>query len=113
MSIFKDQWAYDFSCERSLLEICEIFNAFGPWQWHMRENYMFGSYLNARPEDGLHLRIHEYPQAFFRDDLTHGFKSLIEISSDSLFKRREIDALFHRLLRQILATGVREIEPYD
>ena len=114
MTYLKAQWAYKFSCQHSLEEICDTFNASGPWTWQMRENYMYGSYLNSRPADGLHLRLHEYPQAFFKPDWSdQGFASLIQIESDCPFQKAEVDDLFHHLLGQIIATEIIEIEPYD
>ena len=114
MTDFKANWAYNFISEKSLEEIVDIYNASGPWQWQQRESYMFGHYINTRPGAGLHIRIHEYPQAFFGTDRQEeGFSALIQIESDSVFLKLDVDAIFLRLLQRINATEVREIEPYD
>ena len=42
-----------------------------------------------------------------------GFSALLEIRAESMATRFEIDAVFRRLLQEIDATNVTEIEPYD
>ena len=60
----KADWAYDFACDHPLETIAATFNDAGPWQWQLRDSYIYGDYLNTRPATGVHLRIHEYPQAY-------------------------------------------------
>ena len=112
MSI-KADWAYDFSCDQPLEAICAVFNVASPWQWQVRDNYMYGDYLNTRPAASVHLRVHEYPQAFFKGPREKGFSALLRIEADSLVEQGELDTVFRGLLSKIMATDITEIEPYD
>ena len=114
MTYFKANWAYNFSCNRSLEEICEIFNATGPWKWEMRDSYIFGYYLNTRPADGLHFRVHAFPQAFIgQADDEESFSALLQIKSETAFEKVEMDGIFRKLIDRIMAIDIKEVEPYD
>ncbi len=114
MSI-KAEWAYDFSCDQSLEEICKVFNDLGPWQWQMRESFIYGYYLNTRPAQGAHFRVHEYPQAFIKGRGTReeGFSALLRIESDSQLTKEDVDPIFRGLLGKVMAKDIMDIEPYD
>jgi hypothetical protein len=109
----KADWAYDFSCDRPLDAIGAVFNDAGPWQWQLRDSYVYGDYLNTRPARGVHLRVHEYPQAFIQGPREKGFSALLRIEADSLAEKVEIDAVFRGLLTRVMAEEITEIEPYD
>lgn len=109
----KAEWAYDFSCSQSLETICNIFNEAGPWNWQLRDNYIFGNYINTRPGEGLHFKVNEYPQAFFKGPREEGFTALLRIESNSQLERKEVDAVFRKLLEKIRAADIADIEPYD
>lgn len=109
----KADWAYDFSCDQSLEAMCAVFNAAGPWQWQLRDSYVYGDYLSTRPATGVHLRVHEYPQAFFKGARDEGFSALLQIETNSLADKTEVDAFFQGLLSRVTATDITEIEPYD
>lgn len=113
MTYFKANWAYYFYCIHALEEICKLFNADRTWQWQLRESYVFGSYINSRPTDDLHIRIHEYPLPFGEDQEEIGFSALIQIKVDSALEKSEVDRVFLELLNVIEATEIQEIEPYD
>ena len=109
----KAAWAYDFACDQSLEAIGTAFNAAGPWRWQVRDSYMYGDYLNTHPATGVHLRVHEYPQAFITGPREEGFSALLQIEDDSQVDKAEIDEIFRGLLSVIRATDVKEIEAYD
>ena len=109
----KADWAYDFSCDQLLETICAIFNTAGPWKWQVRDSYMYGSYLNTRPAAGVHVGVHEYPQAFIKGPREKGFLALLQIEADSLVEKIEVDGVFRGLLSRVMATDITEIEPYD
>jgi hypothetical protein len=113
----KAYWAYDFLCDRPLESLLALFNEAGPWQWEMRESAWYGDYLNARPSDGVRVRIHEYPQTgeggVFVGLRDKGFSALLQIEADSPATQAEIDQVFRELLTRAPATGITEIEPYD
>lgn len=106
-----NRWAFNFQCNQSLDEICSSFNASGPWQWDVRENYVFGDYLNTRPEEGLRLRVHFFPQGFVQNKT--GFSALLELEEDSTLTQRAVDDTFRKLLSQIQAQDIKAVEPYD
>jgi hypothetical protein len=109
----KADWAYDFSCDQPLEAIGAVFNDAGPWQWQLRDSFVYGDYLNTRPASGVRLRVHEYPQAFVKGPREKGFTALLQIEADSLAEQAEIDAVFRGLLARVMAQGITEIEPYD
>ncbi|MEZ4769672.1 MAG: hypothetical protein R2844_14730 [Caldilineales bacterium] len=110
---FKANWAYDFSCDQSLEEILAVFNDTGPWQWQLRDSYVYGVYLNTRPMEGVHVRVHEYPQAFINGPREEGFLALLQIDNDSLAEKEDVDGVLLELLSRVSAAAINEIEPYD
>ena len=110
---FKANWAYDFSCNQSLEEVIAVFNDIGPWQWQLRDSYMVGSYLNTRPMEGMHVRVHEYPQSFLKGPREKGFLALLQLEDDSAAEQEDVDRMFRELLNRVMATDINEIEPYD
>jgi hypothetical protein len=110
-------WAYDFRCDRPIEAVLAAFNAAGPWQWQLRESAVYGDYLNCRPQEHVRLRVHEYPTAgeygVFVGLRDKGFCALLEVGVASGAARAEIDGAFLRLLQEIDAADVVEIEPYD
>lgn len=106
-----NRWAFDFQCDQSLDDICSTFNASGPWQWDVRENYVFGDYLNSRPEEGLRLRVHFFPQGFAQNK--SGFSALLELEANSPLTQSAVDGAFRKLLAQVQARKIKAVEPYD
>jgi hypothetical protein len=82
----KAYWVYDFACDLSLEAILGIFNEAGPWHWQLRESAWYGDYLNARPAQGVRVRVHEYSYAgaggTFMGLREAGFSALLQIESD-------------------------------
>ncbi|MCB0664655.1 MAG: hypothetical protein KDC80_02480 [Saprospiraceae bacterium] len=113
MISFKFNWAYQFYSDHGLEEIGNILNISGQWQWQFRDSYIYGNYLSTRPSDDLHVRIHEYPLPFGKEQEESGFTALIQIKADSDLEKSEVDRVFRELLNLIEATEIQEIEPYD
>lgn len=113
MTSFKFNWAYQFYCDHGLEEIDNILNTSGLWQWQFRDSYIYGNYLSTRPSDDLHVRIHEYPLPFGKEQEEIGFTALIQIKDNSALQKSEVDRVFLGLLNMIEATEIQEIEPYD
>jgi len=111
-----EHWAYDFTCDRPIDAILAAFNEAGPWQWELRENTIYGSYLNTRPQTGVRAQIHEYPftgpYGAFTGLHARGFNALLEVRTGSGAARSEIDGVVRTLLGMVGATNVAEIEPY-
>ena len=110
-------WAYDFVCDQPIEALLASLNAAGPWRWGQRESGVFGDYLNTRPQAGVRLRVHFYPQmgdyGMFTGLRDKGCSALLEIEADSAATKPEIDLVFRGLLQIIAATDIIEIEPYD
>ena len=113
----KAYWAYDFACDRSLADILAAFNAAGPWQWDLHESAWYGDYLNARPLDGVRVRVHAYPQAgeggVFVGLRDKGFSASLQIEAECSATQAEVDEVLRRLLNRVSAEDLKEIEPYD
>jgi hypothetical protein len=121
------KWAYDFATGKPIEGILAAFNAAGPWQWELRESVIFGDYLSCRPEEHVWVRVHEYSQMgrgpvplFATEHFLasagrpgKGFAASLQIGTEEMAKRSEIDQIFRRLLKDINARNVSEIEPYD
>jgi hypothetical protein len=114
---FKAYWAYDFACDRSMERMLAIFNGAGPWRWEQRESAWYGHYLNTSPAAGVRVRVHEYPQAgesgVFMGLRDKGFSALLQIEVECPATQAKIDEAFRRLLSNVNATEISEIEPYD
>ena len=112
--MLKAYWAYDFDCDLSIEAILAAFNSIGPWQWVLSESSVYGDYLNCRPKEHVRVRLHEYPQMLFVGfSRGEGFSALLEIRPEAVATQFEIDGVFRRLLREIDAINITEIDPYD
>jgi hypothetical protein len=100
-------WAYDFTFDRSLEALLAALEATGSWAWQGRDSHWYGSYLNSRPEPGLRVRIHHFP------DQLRPFSALLELQPDAAAKRAAVDTVFRALLASAGARDLRAIEPYD
>jgi hypothetical protein len=113
----KAYWAYDFACDRLLEGLLADFNETGPWRWELHESAWYGDYLNARPTEGVRVRVHEYPQVgdggSFVGLRDKGFSALLQIEADSSVTQAEVDGVFRGLLTKAGAIDIKEIEPYD
>ncbi len=104
--------AYSFTCQYSsttalLLRLRELTD----WDWKMGDSYWYGDYIVCKPFPGVRIRIVDFPESTER-----GWKY------DSDVRRRapqcatpmsEIDQAFRKLLAQIPAEDVKEIEWFD
>jgi hypothetical protein len=106
------RWAFHFRSDQSLDDICETFNAAGPWEWSGRESYIFGDYLNSRPEEGVRLQVHYFPQAFVQKPAREGYHALLEVPTGSS-SQKVVDDTFRKLLTKVSARDIQSIEPYD
>jgi hypothetical protein len=106
------RWAFRFQSDKSLDDILDIFNAQSSWEWSGRESYIFGDYLNCRPEEGVRLQVHHFPQAFVQKPAREGYHALLEVPAGSS-SQKVVDATFRKLLTQVPARDIQSIEPYD
>lgn len=113
----KAYWANDFACDRQLDDLHVVFNAAGPWRWELHDSAWYGDYLNTRPTQGVHVRVHAYPQTgeggTFVGLRDRGFSALLQIEAGSLAAQDEVDSVFRGLLSKAGTKEITEIEPYD
>jgi hypothetical protein len=98
-------WAYEFRCKQPLEAILDILIETSPWDWHLRDSYWYGDYLNSRPMQGVRIRIHEWPES--------RYTILLQINSESPADRSIIDESIKVIFDKIEAKNVCETEPYD
>lgn len=101
----KAYWAYEFVCDKPIEDMLVIMNQAGPWMWSPRDSHWYGDYLNARPVQGVRVRIHEWPES--------KYSVLLQIESDSQARQSTIDGIMQELLGRLQARHVVETEPYD
>ena len=98
-------WSYEFQCKQSLEAILDILIETSQWDWHLRDSYWYGDYLNSRPMQGVRVRIHEWPES--------RYTILLQIDSESTADRLIIDESIKVIFDKIEAKNVCETEPYD
>ncbi len=101
----KAYWAYEFVCDELIEDMLVRLNRAGPWRWSPRDSHWYGDYLNARPVEGVRVRIHEWPES--------KYTALLQIESDSTAEQSAIDRIMQDLLGRLKARQVVETEPYD
>ncbi|MCH8961794.1 MAG: hypothetical protein IH820_10865 [Bacteroidetes bacterium] len=101
----KAYWAYEFVCDEPIEDMLVRLNSAGPWRWSPRDSHWYGDYLNARPVEGVRVRIHEWPES--------KYTALLQIESDSTAEQSAIDRIMQDLLGRLKARQVVETEPYD
>jgi hypothetical protein len=121
----KAYWAYAFRCDGSLELIEDVWNNAGPWQWQLRDSAWYGDYLNARPVEGVRVRVHEFPQQASEAgvfvgpsaeegvDYNRGFSVLLQIQPGSPATQADVDAVVSQLLSLVNAQDIRTVDPYD
>ena len=103
--------AYAFTCEYSSTDTLLLrLNALGGWQWSQGDSHWYGDYLACRPFPGVRIRICDFPG---RSDEGYTYDSDLRITSECTTPMAEIDAAYRKVLEQIPAVNVREIEPFD
>lgn len=114
-------WACALTCSSEIEDILLAWNEAGPWRWELRERYFFGTYLNARPAEGLRIQLHEFSQdgGFYTGPGTvdgfrydRGYTVQFELPPNCLMGKEEINEVFRGLLDAIAAENVNTIDPY-
>jgi hypothetical protein len=103
--------AYSFICQYnttgSLLQrLAEI----GGWDWEMGDCHWYGDYLACRPFKGVRIRIVDFPD---RAEEGYRYESDIRISPECRTPMTEIDEAYRKVLAQIPAQDVKEIDWFD
>jgi hypothetical protein len=107
--------ACEFYSEMSLDDMLKVLNRKGPWKWSMHDSFWCGDYLVCRPEQGVRVRIH-YPAESVAPNRQHPkgyYTGTFSVDTGAAATPDSIDRIFRKLLTQLHAQKVREIEYYD
>jgi hypothetical protein len=104
--------AYSFVCQYSstdklILRLRELSN----WDWRIGDSAWYGQYLACKPYSGVRIRIVDFPES-----ASGGWKYDSDIrrrSPECTTPMTEIDEAYRKLLAQIPAEEVKEIEWFD
>lgn len=77
------------------------------WQWRTGDSHWYGDYLAAQPFPGVRIRIVDFP---VRAGNGYRYESDIRIGKESTTSMAEIDAAYRKVLAELPAHNVREIE---
>jgi hypothetical protein len=103
--------AYEFICVYSSTdELRARLNALGVWNWEMGDSHWYGDYLACRPFVGVRIRICDFPE---RTENGYRFQADVRQSADSQTPMETVDQTFRRMLAEIGAHGIREIEWFN
>jgi hypothetical protein len=102
--------AYSFTCKESSTEaLRDALNALGGWQWFMGDSYWYGDYVACKPYEGVRIRIVDFPK---RVNDEYRYDADVRLR-DSKTPLEVVDEAFRRVLAQIGAHDVEEIESFD
>jgi hypothetical protein len=102
--------AYSFICDYSSTDaLCARLNQVA-WQWRVGASYWYGDYVAAVPFPGVHIRIVDFPT---RTETGYLYDSDVRLSKECTTPMQEIDAVFRKILAQIPAHDIQEIEGFD
>ena len=103
--------AYSFTAKESSTDtLCARLNSLGGWNWGLGDSYWYGDYVACVPFPGVRIRIVDFPTAVeggFRYDCD------VRIRGECNTPMNVIDEALRKVLAQIEATDVQEIESFD
>ncbi len=103
--------AYSFICKESSTDaLCARLNALGGWEWWLGDSYWYGDYVASKPFEGVRIRIVDYPT---RINDEYKYDADVRIRGECHTQMTAIDEAFRKVLAQIGAHDVEEIEPFD
>ena len=104
-------WAYEFVCKESSTEqLCARLNSLGIWKWGVGDSHWYGDYVVSKPFNGVRIRIVDFPK-LINDE--YKYDADVRLSDGCKSSMKEIDQSFRKMLEQIGAHGVQEIETFD
>jgi hypothetical protein len=102
--------AYSFVCECSSTDaLCARLNQVA-WQWRVGDSHWYGDYVAAVPFPGVRIRIVDFPK---RVGDRWRYESDIRLGKDCKTPMAEIDAAYRKVLAQLPAHDIQEIEGFD
>jgi len=104
------QWAYAFTCQKSLYEMAPALTGAGPWEWGVRDCAFYPDYLQCRPAPGIRICIYEV-----KPPGGPAYRSYVELRGET--ERAAVDPVFLKLLGILPVAGLEEIPadewPFD
>ena len=102
--------AYSFICEYSSTDrLCARLNQVG-WWWQVGDSYWYGDYVVARPFPGVRIRIVDFPT---KTETGYLYDSDVRLNKECTTPMDEIDAAYRKILEQLPAHDIKEIETFD
>jgi hypothetical protein len=102
--------AYSFICKiRSTDALAARLNQLGGWSWRVGDSYWYGDYVACVPFPGVRIRIIDFPKRVGDEYRYEADVRLREAQTPMTV----IDEEFRKVLAQIQAHDVQEIEPFD
>lgn len=106
--------AYSFVCKYGNIdELLARLNALGGWTWRQGDSHWYGDYLACNPFDGVRIRIVDFPERGPNDGDWVYDADIRRWSPDCKTPGPAIDAAFRKVLAEIPAHDVKEIEWFD
>lgn len=103
--------AWAFECEYSSTDsLLQRLNSLGGWQWRQGDSHWYGDYLGCVPFEGARIRICDFPE---KSEQGYRYESDVRRASGCKTPLREIDEAFRKVLEQIPAVNITEIEGFD
>ena len=103
--------AYEFICqERSTAELLSRLNGLGGWTWRLGDSHWYGDYVACVPFAGVRLRICDFPVPVENE---YRYRADVKRSGGCSTPMDAVDAAFRKVLDEIGAHHVREIEWFD
>jgi hypothetical protein len=103
---------YSFVCKyRSTDALLVRLQEFGGWDWRIGDSHWYGDYLACVPFPGVLIRIVDFPKS---EEAGWRYESDVRLRSPQCTAPMNvIDEAFRKVLAQIPAEDVREIDPFD
>ena len=103
--------AYSFTCKESSTDRLHArLNSLGGWSWRLGDSYWYGDYIACVPFEGVRIRIVDFPT---RVDGGFRYDADVRIRRECTTPEPMIDEAFRKVLAQIGAQDIEEIEPFD
>ena len=103
--------AYEFTCQYgSTHDLHARLNQLGGWQWRFGDSHWYGDYVACVPFAGVRIRICDFPAKAGNE---YRYQADVKRVKDCKTAMEVIDEAFRKVLAQVPAHSVQEIEWFD